>query len=224
MSPQAADPRAFKDDVFGHIARIGAALGHAKRIEILDVLLQGERPVESLAQQVAASVANTSRHLQILAAAGLVARRAEGTSRVYRVADDQVAGVYLAVRGLARSHIADVSILAEAFFAEVDGVRAVTFEEFDELHRTGEALLVDVRPAAEFAAGHAEGAVNIPLADLDRRLAELPADRTIVAYCRGPYCVFAADAVTRLREAGLRAVRLEEGYPEWRESGRPVSP
>ncbi|HHU68548.1 metalloregulator ArsR/SmtB family transcription factor [Corynebacterium sp.] len=224
MPPQARDPRAFKDDVFGHIARIGAALGHAKRIEILDVLLQGERPVESLAQQVAASVANTSRHLQILAAAGLVARRAEGTSRVYRVADDQVAGVYLAVRGLARSHIADVSILAEAFFAEVDGVRAVTFEEFDELHRTGEALLVDVRPAAEFAAGHAEGAVNIPLADLDRRLAELPADRTIVAYCRGPYCVFAADAVTRLREAGLRAVRLEEGYPEWRESGRPVSP
>lgn len=224
MPPQARDPRAFKDDVFGHIARIGAALGHAKRIEILDVLLQGERPVESLAQQVAASVANTSRHLQILAAAGLVARRAEGTSRVYRVADDQVAGVYLAVRGLARSNIADVSILAEAFFAEVDGVRAVTFEEFDELHRTGEALLVDVRPAPEFAAGHAEGAINIPLADLDRRLAELPADRTIVAYCRGPYCVFAADAVTRLREAGLRAVRLEEGYPEWRESGRPVSP
>ena len=224
MSPQAADPRAFKDDVFGHIARIGAALGHAKRIEILDVLLQGESTVDSPSQQVAASVANTSRHLQILAAAGLVTRRAEGTSRVYRVADGQVASVYLAVRGLARSNIADVSILAEAFFAEVDGVRAVTFEEFDELHRTGEALLVDVRPAAEFAAGHAEGAVNIPLADLDRRLAELPTDRTIVAYCRGPYCVFAADAVTRLREAGLRAVRLEEGYPEWRESGRPVSP
>lgn len=225
MPPQASDlrdPRAFKDEIFGHIARIGSALGHAKRVEILDVLLQGERTVESLAGQVAASVANTSRHLQILAAAGLVARRAEGTSRVYRVADDEVAGLHLAIRGLAQSHIADISTLADAFFTEVDGVRAISFEEFDDLQRTGDALLVDVRPAPEFAAGHAEGAVNIPLADLDRRLAELPADRTFVAYCRGPYCVFAAHAVTRLREAGLQAVRLAEGYPEWRAAGRPV--
>ena len=223
QSGEPLDGRAFKDQIFAHLARVGAALGHAKRVEIVDVLLQGERTVESLAGQIAASVANTSRHLQILAAAGLVTRRADGNLRLYRVADDEVATAYLTLTGLAENHIREITSLADAFFARVDGARAVSFEEFDQLQRAGEALLVDVRPSSEFAAGHAEGAVNIPLSELDSRIAELPADRDIVAYCRGPYCVMSAHAVTRLREAGFRAVRMEGGYPGWREAGRPVA-
>ncbi|MFC6146334.1 metalloregulator ArsR/SmtB family transcription factor [Corynebacterium nasicanis] len=218
MAPQPA--RDFKDSAFGHIARVGAALGNAKRIEIMDILLQGERSVEALARQVAASVANTSRHLQILAAAGLVERRAEGTSRVYRIADDEVASTYLAVAGLARTHLAEITTLSEGFFA---GARPLTFAEFDRLAATGDILLIDVRPAEEFAAGHAEGALNVPPAEVEAWVEEVPAEARIVAYCRGPFCVFAADAVTRLREAGHEAWRLEEGYPEWREAGRPVA-
>lgn len=209
--------RQFKDEVFGHFARIGAAFGHAKRVEIVDVLAQGERSVESLAQQISASVANTSRHLQILAAAGLVSRRVEGSSRVYRLADPGVEAAYRVLVGLAEDHIAAVTELSEAFFAQADGTRPVSFAELDDMTRTGDVLLVDVRPASEFAAGHVEGAVNIPVADLAARLADIPPDATVVAYCRGPYCVMAATAVHRLREAGLEAVRLEGGYLDWRE-------
>lgn len=217
MSAQTA--RDFKDAAFGHIARIGAALGNAKRVEIMDVLLQGERSVESLAQQVAASVANTSRHLQILAAAGLVARRAEGTVRLYRVADGEVASTFLSVAGLARTHIAEITALADTFF----GDEAVSFAEYDALAASGDVVLIDVRPAEEFTAGHAEGAVNVPLDELGEWMGAGGVDKRVVAYCRGPFCVYAADAVARLREAGWRAVRLEEGFPEWREAGRPVA-
>lgn len=223
QSREPLDGRAFKDEIFTHLARVGAALGHAKRVEIVDVLLQGERTVESLAGQVAATVANTSRHLQILAAAGLVARRAEGNLRVYRIADGEVATAYLTLTGLAERHIREIADLADAFFADIDGARAVSFEEYDQLQRAGEALLVDVRPSSEFDAGHAVGAVNIPLSELDSRLSELPADRDIVAYCRGPYCVMSAHAVARLREAGFSALRMEGGYPGWREAGRAVT-
>jgi rhodanese-related sulfurtransferase len=217
------EPRQFKDEMFAHFARIGAALGHAKRVEMLDVLSQGERSVESLAQQVAASVANTSRHLQILASAGLVARRAEGTSRVYRLADRAVETGYRALVGFAEQHIADVNALADDFFRQADGTRPVTFSEFDEMSRTQDVVLVDVRPASEFAAGHVEGAVNIPVGDLAARMTALPSDANVVAYCRGPYCVMAATAVTRLRESGFQAVRLDGGYPQWRDAGRAVT-
>lgn len=217
------EPRQFKDGVFGHFARIGAALGHAKRVEILDVLAQGERSVDSLAQQISATVANTSRHLQILASAGLVARRVEGTSRVYRLADRAVEAGYRAMVALAEQHIAEVSALSDAFFRQADGTRPVTFSEFDEMSRTGEVILVDVRPPSEFDAGHVEGAVNIPVADLATRMIELPPNASVVAYCRGPYCVMAATAVTRLRESGYQAVRLEGGYPQWRDAGRTVA-
>lgn len=216
------DGRQFKDEVFGHFARMGAAFGHAKRVEIVDVLAQGERNVESLAQQIAASVANTSRHLQILSAAGLVSRRVEGTARVYRLADPGVETAYRTLVALAENHIAEVAALAEAFFADADGTRPIAFEELDQLSRSGDVVLVDVRPASEFAAGHVDGALNIPLADLATRLSDLPADATVVAYCRGPYCVMAATAVTRLRDAGVQAVRLEGGYPQWRDAGRPT--
>ncbi len=217
------EPRQFKDEVFGHFARIGAALGHAKRVEILDVLAQGERSVDSLAQQISATVANTSRHLQILASAGLVARRVDGTSRVYRLADPAVETGYRTLVHLAEQHIAEVTALSDAFFRQADGTRPVTFTEFDEMSRAGQVVLVDVRPPSEFAAGHVEGAVNIPVADLAARMTELPSDANVVAYCRGPYCVMAATAVTRLRESGYHAVRLDGGYPQWRDAGRTVA-
>jgi rhodanese-related sulfurtransferase len=217
------DGREFKDGVFGHFARVGAAFGHARRVELVDVLAQGERSVESLAQQVGATVGNTSRHLQVLAAAGLVTRRVEGTSRVYRLADPTVLAGYRALVAVAESQIAEVTTLAEAFFGEVDGARPIEFAEFDELTRTEGVVLVDVRPESEFAAGHVDGAVNIPTADLADRMAELPKDARIVAYCRGPYCVLAATAAHRLREAGFTASRLAAGYPDWAQSGRPIA-
>ncbi len=217
------EPRQFKDEVFGHFARIGAALGHAKRVEILDVLSQGERSVDSLAQQISATVANTSRHLQILASAGLVARRVDGTSRVYRLADPAVETGYRTLVRLAEQHNAEVTALSDAFFRQADGTRPVTFTDFDEMSRAGQVVLVDVRPPSEFAAGHVEGAVNIPVADLAARMTELPPDANVVAYCRGPYCVMAATAVTRLRESGYHAVRLDGGYPQWRDAGRTVA-
>jgi len=217
------DGREFKDGVFGHFARVGAAFGHARRVELVDVLAQGERSVESLAQQVGASVGNTSRHLQVLAAAGLVTRRVDGTSRVYRLADPTVLAGYRALVAVAESQIAEVTALAAAFFGEVDGARPIEFAEFDELTRTEGVVLVDVRPESEFAAGHVDGAVNIPTADLADRMAELPKDARIVAYCRGPYCVLAATAAHRLREAGFTASRLAAGYPDWAQSGRPIA-
>ncbi|MHA6524455.1 metalloregulator ArsR/SmtB family transcription factor [Tessaracoccus sp. G1721] len=216
------DGRQFKDEVFGHFARMGAAFGNAKRVEIIDVLAQGERNVESLAEQISASLANTSRHLQILSAAGLVNRRVEGTSRVYRLSDPGVETAYRTLVGLAESRVAEVTALTEAFFADADGTHPVAFDELDTLSRSGDVILVDVRPETEFASGHVDGALNIPLAELANRLSELPDDATIVAYCRGPYCVMAATAVTRFREAGHQALRLEGGYPQWRDSGRPT--
>ncbi|AQX14840.1 hypothetical protein BCR15_02005 [Tessaracoccus lapidicaptus] len=217
------DGRQFKDEVFSHFARMGAAFGHAKRVEIIDVLAQGERNVESLAEQISASVANTSRHLQILSAAGLVSRRVEGTARVYRLADPGVETAYRTLVSLAEGRVAEVASLTEAFFTDADGTRPVAFDELETLSRSGDVVLVDVRPASEFAAGHVDGALNIPLADLSVRMSELPDDATVVAYCRGPYCVMAATAVTRLRDSGRSAVRLEGGYPQWRDAGLPVA-
>lgn len=217
------EAREFKDDVFSHFARIGAAFGHAKRVEIVDVLAQGERNVESLALQISATLANTSQHLQVLASAGLVTRRVEGNARIYRLADPAVESGYRALVNLAEGHIAEVAALSEAFFTQADGTRPVSFAEFDDLTRGGNVVLVDVRPAAEYDTAHVEGAINIPVADLASRIGELPPDANIVAYCRGPYCVMAATAVTRLREAGIDAVRLEGGYPQWRDAGRAVT-
>jgi rhodanese-related sulfurtransferase/DNA-binding transcriptional ArsR family regulator len=214
--------RQYKDEVYGHFARIGAAFGHAKRVEIVDVLAQGERSVESLAEQISASLATTSRHLQILAAAGLVTRRVAGSSRIYRLTDPTVEAAYRTLVGVAEEHIAEVAALTEAFFGAADDTRPVTFDELDRMTHDGDVLLVDVRPASEFAAGHVEGAVNIPVAHLADRLCELPPSGGIVVYCRGPYCVMAATAVSRLRDAGFDAVRLSGGYPQWRDAGRPT--
>ncbi|MFZ0529734.1 MAG: metalloregulator ArsR/SmtB family transcription factor [Propionicimonas sp.] len=210
------DGREFKDGVFGHFARVGAALGNGKRVEIIDVLAQGERSVEDLAHEVSASVGNTSRNLQILAAAGLVSRRVEGSSRVYRLADPTVLRAYQALVAVAEARIAEVSALASAFFGEVDGARPVSLAELQAAMAGDEQLtLIDVRPEREFVNGHVPGAVSIPLAEMAERLAELPRDTPVVAYCRGPYCVMAAAAVHQLREAGFPAARLEVGWPDW---------
>ncbi|MBK8459288.1 MAG: metalloregulator ArsR/SmtB family transcription factor [Micropruina sp.] len=208
------DGRDFKDCVFGHFARVGAALGNGKRVEIVDVLAQGERSVEELARDVNASVGNASRNLQILAAAGLVVRRVEGTSRVYRLADPSVLHAYQALVAVAEARIAEVSGLASAFFGEADGARPMSLPELQEAMAADQELtLIDVRPAREFASGHVPGAINVPLNELAERMAELPLDSPIVAYCRGPFCVMAASAVHQLREAGFAAARLAVGYP-----------
>jgi rhodanese-related sulfurtransferase/DNA-binding transcriptional ArsR family regulator len=210
------DGRQFKDAVFGHFARVAGALGNAKRVEIIDVLAQGERSVEELARQVSATMGNTSRNLQVLAAAGLVTRRVEGTSRIYRLSDPTVLAAYQALVGVAEVRIAEVSVLADSFFGQADGARPMSITDLQQATAANQDLtLVDVRPAAEYDAGHVPGAINIPLTDLAERMEDLPRDAPIVAYCRGRYCVMAATAVRRLRAAGFPAARLEVGYPDW---------
>jgi rhodanese-related sulfurtransferase len=202
----------FRDEVFGHFARMGAAFGHANRLQLIMVLAQGERSVETLANEVGATVANTSRHLRILAGAGLVTRRVEGTSRIYRLSSPAVAEAYYTLVNLAEQHIADVSSLADAFFNDIDGTTPISLEELAEISREGNVLLVDVRPPQEYAHGHLDGAINLPVGEIAGRLAELPPDAKVVAYCRGPYCVMSATAVHQLRASGHDAVRLAEVF------------
>ncbi|MHB1208188.1 MAG: ArsR/SmtB family transcription factor [Acidimicrobiales bacterium] len=209
------DGRDFKSAIFEQLARVGAALGSAKRLEIIDVLAQADRSVEAIAEATAMTVANTSRHLQVLRQAGLVTARREGNFALYRIADATVLEGYRALRHVAESRIAEVRQLATAFFEEVDGAQSIGIDELVNLSRDGEVVIVDVRPRVEFNAGHLLGALSIPLDELSQRLGELDRDTAVVAYCRGPYCVFAAEAVAQLRRAGLRAHRLSEGPLEW---------
>jgi len=214
--------REFKDGVFEQFARIAAAFGSPKRIEIIDVLAQGERHVEAIAGQTGLTVANASRHLQVLKAAHLVASRKEGLLAFYRLADPLVLDGYRSLQKLAESRLAEVSRLVDDYFSSTDGLEPVEKEELLRRARGRDVVVLDVRPVEEYLAGHIEGALSIPLAQLERRLAELPRGRRVVAYCRGPYCVLAAEAVRVLRRRGLSAARLKEGYPEWRDAGLPV--
>jgi len=188
------------------------------------VLANGERTVEALASEAGLSVANTSQHLQVLRQAGLVTSRREGTSVWYRLAAPEVFELWRALRTLAASRLAEVERLTTAYLGARDELEPVTRQELARRLQDGDPLMVlDVRPAAEYAAGHLPGAVSIPVAELRRRLAQLPADREIIAYCRGPYCAFAHEAVAVLREAGLQARRLEDGLPEWQAAGLAVT-
>ena len=207
--------RQFKDAIYGQFARIGSAFASPKRIEIVDVLAQGERTVESLAGATSMSVANTSRHLQVLRQSGLVLSRRDGLFTFYRVADESVVDGFRAVRSLAESRIGDVAQLARAFFGDVDGVEPLELDELMARSRSGDVVVVDVRPRLEFLAAHIPGAINIPLEEISSRSGELSSTTTVVAYCRGPYCVMSADAVSRLRAAGVRAQRLAGGPLEW---------
>jgi rhodanese-related sulfurtransferase len=216
--------RAAKTALFDEFARAAKALASGRRIELLDVLANGERTVEALAGEVGLTVANTSQHLQILRQAGLVSSRREGTSVHYRLAGPEVFELWRTLRTLAASRLAEVERLAAAYLGSRDELQPVTREELARRLEGGDPLIVlDVRPAAEYAAGHLPGAVSIPVAELRRRLAELPTDREVVAYCRGPYCAFAHEAVVLLREEGFSARRLEDGLPEWQAAGLAVA-
>lgn len=211
-----------KDTLYEQFARIGRALDSPKRIELLDILGQGERSVEALSRITRMGVTNTSAHLQVLRQARLVETRKQGTRVFYRLADDQVARFLAELRALAHARLAEVEQAVQAFGAEADDTVPVTQDELIKRVENGEAIVIDVRPADEYEAGHIDGALSIPLDELESRVASLPADSEIIAYCRGPYCVLAPKAVRALREHGLHARRLETGYPEWRLAGLPT--
>ena len=207
--------RDFKSAIFEQLGRVGAAFASPKRVEIIDLLVQADRSVEAIADATSMTVANTSRHLQVLRQAGLVLARREGSYVLYRIADESVLEGYRALRSVAESRIAEVRQLAEAFFSEVDGAESIGLEELLERSRAGEVVVIDVRPQIEFEAGHLPGALSIPLDALSQRLGDFDRHTAVVAYCRGPYCVFAAEAVAQLRAAGLTAHRLAEGPLDW---------
>ena len=208
--------------LFDGLASVAQALGSGRRAEIVDILDQGERSVEELAGEISQSVANTSQHLRVLARAGLVRKRREGNRVFYRLADDRVGELWAAVRDVAVRHVAEVSGLADEYLGERDGVEQVSAAELEQRLARGEVVVLDVRPEREYRAGHIGGAVSIPVDDLQSRLGEISSGADVVAYCRGPYCVYADDAVRLLRARGLKARRLDVGFPEWRRAGLPV--
>ena len=211
-----------KAALFDALASVAQALGSGRRAEIVDVLAQGERSVEELANEISQSVANTSQHLQVLARAGLVRSRREGTRIIYRLASDRVSELWAAVRDVAVRHVAEVSVLADEYLGGRDGVEQLSAEELARRLERGDVVVLDVRPEAEFRAGHIAGSRSAPLPALEELAGKLPRRREVVAYCRGPYCVYADDAVRLLRSRGLKARRLDVGYPEWRRAGLPV--
>jgi rhodanese-related sulfurtransferase/DNA-binding transcriptional ArsR family regulator len=214
--------RAFKDALYQQFARIGKALSSPHRIEVMELLAQGERTVESLTDELGLTVGNVSAHLQVLREARLVEGRKEGLYVFYRLADDVVLGLLGNLRAVAEKQFAEVDRLVQAYFGDRAALDAVGFDELRSRLRAGSVVLVDVRPASEYAAGHIAGAISVPHDELEQRLGELPRDQEVVAYCRGPYCVFADDAVKLLRSKRRRAKRLEAGFPEWKEAGLPV--
>ena len=211
-----------KGALFDAFASVAQALGSGRRAEIVDVLAQGERSVEQIATEIEQSLANTSHHLQLLLRAGLVRSRREGTRIYYRLASDRVGDLWAAVREVAERHVAEVHVLADEYLGERDGVEQLAADQLQARLAKGSVIVLDVRPEPEYRAGHIPGALSAPLGSLDSVAAKLPKRREIVAYCRGPYCVYADDAVRLLHERGLKARRLDVGMPEWRRAGRPV--
>jgi rhodanese-related sulfurtransferase/DNA-binding HxlR family transcriptional regulator len=213
--------RAAKDALFDAFAEVAKALASGRRAEIVDVLAQGERSVEQLADEIGQSVANTSHHLRAMARAGVLRTRREGTRIVYRLASDRVADVWAALRDIATEHVAGINELADAYVGDRSGLEPVTRAELEARLQAGDTVVLDVRPSAEYEAGHIPGATSVPVGTL-RRLRSLSRDIEIVAYCRGPYCVYADEAVRQLRKRGFTARRLEEGFPEWKRAGLPI--
>lgn len=213
----------LKKSVYEQLARIGKAVASPPRLELLDLLCQGPRTVEVLAREAALSVANTSQHLRILHAARLVEARKEGLFVTYRLADQQVCGFYRTLRALAESRLAEIETIVRQFNNGREWMEPVKKQALLERVRRAEVIVLDVRPPEEYRAGHIPGAVSIPLKELKAQLSKLPRGREIVAYCRGPYCVLAVEAVKLLRARGFRAVRMEQGVPEWRAEGLPVA-
>ena len=212
-----------KRAIFESLARVGTALSSATRLEFLELLAQGERSVDELATLTATSVANTSQHLQKLRQAGLIVGRKQGQHVYYRLAGDVVVGLLSALGSVGEAYVAEVERIVRLYLAEKDSLEPVPAKELLERARKGLVTVLDVRPPEEFAAGHLPGAVNIPVHELEKRLGELPKRKEVVAYCRGPYCLMSYDAVQLLRKRGLKARRLENGLPEWRLAGLPVT-
>jgi rhodanese-related sulfurtransferase/DNA-binding HxlR family transcriptional regulator len=211
-----------KAALFDALASVAQALGSGRRAEIVDLLAQGERSVEEIAREIDQSVANTSQHLQVLARSGLVRSRRERTRVIYRLASDRVGELWAAVRDVSVRHVAEVGVLADEYLGERDGVEQLSAEELERRLARDQVVLLDVRPEPEYRAGHIAGARSAPLPALASLVPKLPRRREIVAYCRGPYCVYADDAVRLLRARGLKARRLDVGFPEWRQAGLPV--
>lgn len=205
-----------KKKLFENFARVAKAMASANRLELLEALAQGERSVDGLAQASGMSVANTSNHLRIMREGGLVQSRKEGTQVIYSLSDEKVPLLLAGIRYVAERHLAEVERIVRENFNSRDKLIPVRRDELLGMVKSGEAMVIDVRPSSEYEAGHIEGAVNIPLESLTERLSKLPKDQEIVAYCRGPYCLMSFDAVEQLREHGYRARRLEDGYPEWK--------
>ncbi len=212
-----------KKALYVHLARVAKALGSPGRLELLEALAQGERSVDALAQASGLSVANTSHHLQTLRDGGLVQSRREGLQIIYALADSDIPKLLSCLGQIATRQVAEVERIMRDHFDERDGITPVKRDELMRLVKKGEATIVDVRPEAEFRAGHIRGAINIPLETLPRRLKNLPKEQEIVAYCRGPYCLFAVDAIQQLRKKGYRARRLEDGFPEWKAEKLPIA-
>lgn len=215
----ASDNRRFKDSVYEQLARMGKATSAPKRLELLDLLCQGPRTVEVLAREAAVTVANASQHLQVLRAARLVEAEKRGLFVEYRVANEQVCDFFLSLRSLAESRLAEVEQVTRAYFAGRGGMEPVASEELLRRVRNGEVTVLDVRPSEEYRAGHIPGALSVPISQLKGRLKDLAKDREVVAYCRGPYCVMAVEAVELLRKKGFTAHRLEKGVAELKARG-----
>ena len=215
--------RAFKDAIYEQFARIGKSVSSPKRLELLDLLCQGERTVEVLAKESGLTIANTSQHLQVLRAARLVEAEKEGLFVIYRLADQTVCEFFRAMRVLAESRLAEVEQIKRRFLEGREGMEPVDREALLKLVREGAVTVLDVRPVEEYNAGHIPGALSIPLKELTLHLTELPHDQEIVAYCRGPYCVLSIEAVEMLRAKGFHAVRLEEGIQDLRAMGFPIA-
>lgn len=214
--------RAFKERLYGLYARLGKGLSSPHRIEILELLAQSERTVDSLATEIGLSIANTSQHLQALKQAGLVESRREGVFAYYALADPAVFELSRALRVAAERRLADLERLVREEFADRAHAEPVSFDELMARARRGDVIVLDARPPNEYAAGHIAGAISIPVDALKKRLRSLPKQKEYVAYCRGPYCVYADRAVELLRKSGRRARRLTDGFPEWRAAGLPV--
>lgn len=214
--------RDFKDRLYGQFARIGKALASPHRLELLELLAQGERTVESLAGELGLSLANTSQHLQALRQASLVDSRKQGLFVHYRLVDPAVIDLCGALRTVAERRLAELDRLVREHFGDRADADAVRMEELLDRARSREVVILDTRPVSEYAAGHIAGAISVPVDELQRRLRQLPRDHEYVAYCRGPYCVYADRAVEILRAKGRRARRLLEGFPEWKAAGLPV--
>jgi rhodanese-related sulfurtransferase/DNA-binding transcriptional ArsR family regulator len=221
MSADAAH-RTFKDRLYGQFARVGKALGNPHRLELLELLAQGERTVDDVAGEVGMSKANASQHLQGLREAGLVDSRKQGLFVHYRLADESVFELSKAIRTVAERRLAELDRIVRDHFGDRSDPEPVAMNDLLARARSGKVVILDTRPPREFAAGHIAGAMSVPVDDLKRRLAELPKTKEFVAYCRGPYCVYADRAVELLRASGRRARRLVAGFPEWKAAGLPV--